>query len=175
MSEESTSEEPTGEEPTGEGSMTVLHVVGPSDSGKTTLVERLVERLGERGAGSVATVKAIHHDVEPDTPGRDTHRHRTAGADAVVGVTPSLTFRITRGGKGDDDVAALESILDGLERDGYDVAIVEGFTAATLPAVVLGVPDADRDSVDDHEQVIAAAETADDADLESIVRFLARG
>lgn len=158
----------------GPESMAVLHVVGPSDSGKTTLIERLVDRLEERADGKVATVKAIHHDVEPDTPGRDTHRHRTAGADAAIGVTPSLTFRITRGGKGDDDVAALESELSALERDGYAVAIVEGFSAASLPAVVLGARDSDPAAIEGHERVVAAGETADDVDLEALVRHLTR-
>ena len=153
-------------------SLSVLQVVGPSDSGKTTLLERLVERLGERTDDRVATVKGIHHDVEPDTPGRDTHRHRIAGADAAIGVTPSLTFRIARGGKGDDDVAALESVLAELERDGYEIALVEGFSAAAVPAVVLGTADPDGSEREGHGRVIATGETADDVDLEAVFEYL---
>ena len=154
------------------GSLSVLQIVGPSDTGKTTLVERLVELLDERSDDRIATVKAIHHDFEPDTLGEDTHRHRTAGADTAIGVTPSLTFQITPGGKGDDDVAALESVLADLERDGYDVAIVEGFTAAGLPAVVLGTAESGEAERERDAPVIAAGETAGDVDLEAMLAFL---
>jgi len=117
----------------------VVSVVGPSGAGKTTLVEALCETLDRR----VATIKSIHHDIEPDTPGTDTHRHRSAGADRVVGVTPSVTFEIARGGKGSDrtpatENATLERVLTRLSRDGYDVVIVEGFSDAPLPTISVG-------------------------------------
>ncbi|MEY7849576.1 molybdopterin-guanine dinucleotide biosynthesis protein B [Natrarchaeobius sp. A-rgal3] len=80
--------------------MKVVRLVGSSDSGKTTLVESLVPRLTERD-DRVATVKSIHHDVEIDTPGTDTYRHRAAGAETVVGITPELTFDVSTRGKRD--------------------------------------------------------------------------
>lgn len=118
---------------------TVVAVVGPSGSGKTTLVESLCGAFERR----VATVKSIHHRIEPDTPGTDTHRHRTAGADRVVGVTPSLTFEIARGGKGSDrqpesELAALRGTIARLARDGYDLVLVEGFSEAPIPAITVG-------------------------------------
>ncbi|WP_339103830.1 molybdopterin-guanine dinucleotide biosynthesis protein B [Haloterrigena salinisoli] len=140
-----------------EPSFRVVCLAGPSDSGKTTLVERLVPRLADHGR--VATVKSIHHDIEIDTPGADTHRHRTAGAETVVGVTPELTFDIsTRGkrdppdrpdglgpleGAADDDpeLRALASTLERLEDRGYAFVVVEGFAAAPLPTILVG----DRD------------------------------
>jgi molybdopterin-guanine dinucleotide biosynthesis protein B len=116
-------------------------VVGPSDSGKTTLVEALLDALA--GAAPVATVKSIHHDIDPDTPGTDTHRHRTAGADTAVGLTPSYAFEITPGGKraAESERALLAATLDRLEREGYAIALVEGFHDAPYPKIVLG----DRD------------------------------
>ena len=119
------------------GRLTVVSVAGPSDAGKTTLVESLCGALSDR---RVATIKSIHHDIEPDTPGTDTHRHRTAGADTVVGITPSLTFEISRGGKGDgrdpdEETDALRRSLDRLAAEGYDIAIVEGFGGVALPTV----------------------------------------
>jgi molybdopterin-guanine dinucleotide biosynthesis adapter protein len=133
--------------------MRVVSLAGPSDSGKTTLVETLVPRLAEEGR--VATVKSIHHDIEIDTPGADTHRHRTAGAETVVGVTPELTFDITARGKrnpadepgaalfgtADPELRALSSTLRRLEHRGYDVVVVEGFSEAPLPTILVG----DRD------------------------------
>lgn len=73
---------------------TVVGVAGPSGAGKTTLVERLVEAFAADGE-RVATVKSIHHAIEPDDPGTDTHRHRTAGAAATVGITPRHSFEIS--------------------------------------------------------------------------------
>jgi molybdopterin-guanine dinucleotide biosynthesis protein B len=122
--------------------MRVVAVVGPSDAGKTTLVERLVPALGDRGR--VATVKSIHHDIEVDDAGTDTHRHRTAGAETVVGVTPSLTFSVETRGKGDDEDGALRRILGRLEGRGFDYVCVEGFAASPVPKLLVGDPPPER-------------------------------
>lgn len=123
----------------GERTTKAIGVVGPSDAGKTTLIERLLPLLREHGR--VATVKSIHHDVDVDREGKDTYRHRAAGADRVVGVTPSLTFSVTAGGKDDHEAGAtglLEDILRRLAADGYDFVLVEGFSASPLPKLVVG-------------------------------------
>lgn len=118
--------------------MRVVSVVGYKGVGKTTLVEALVPALSEHGR--VATVKSIHHDVTIDGPGTDTHRHREAGAETVVGVAPSMTFEVRSRGKRDG--VSLEAILEGLEGDGYDFVVVEGFKDRALPSIVVGsVPD----------------------------------
>jgi molybdopterin-guanine dinucleotide biosynthesis protein B len=128
----------------------VVCLAGESDAGKTTLIETLLPKL--TATYRVATVKSIHHDIEPDTPGTDTHRHREAGADAVVGVTPSYTFEITPGGKGanqEDDSdpphteeslehAALAGTIRRLGSRGYDLVLVEGFASAPLPTIAVG-------------------------------------
>ena len=63
--------------------MKMIGVTGWKDMGKTTLVEGLVQTLTARGL-RVSTIKLAHHDVELDTPGRDSHRHRMAGAAEVL-------------------------------------------------------------------------------------------
>ena len=64
----------------------VFGVTGWKNAGKTTLVERLVAEFVRRG-WRVSTIKHAHHDVDVDQPGRDSFRHRVAGATevAVVG------------------------------------------------------------------------------------------
>ena len=63
--------------------MRVYGVIGWKNSGKTSLMERLVFEITGRGV-SVSTVKHVHHTVDLDQPGKDTWRHRQAGAREVV-------------------------------------------------------------------------------------------
>ncbi len=61
-----------------------IHIIGGKNHGKTTLVTELVEELTAQGF-RIGTIKHTHHAHELDTPGKDSHRHREAGA-AVVGI-----------------------------------------------------------------------------------------
>ena len=63
--------------------MNVIGFAGYSGSGKTTLVERLIPALKARGQ-RVSVVKHAHRDFDMDQPGKDTYRHREAGAFEVV-------------------------------------------------------------------------------------------
>ena len=63
--------------------MKVIGFAGWKNSGKTTLVEGLVQKLAARGL-RVSTVKHAHHSFEIDQPGKDSYRHRAAGATEVV-------------------------------------------------------------------------------------------
>ena len=57
----------------------VIGVAGFKNSGKTTLVEKLVRALTAKGY-RIATVKHAHHSFDMDHEGRDSFRHRKAGA-----------------------------------------------------------------------------------------------
>ena len=140
--------------------MHVVAISGYRDSGKTTLVERLVSVLTDRG--TVATIKSIHHDVDVDTPGKDTHRHRSAGADAVVGLTPSLSFqiRVDETDTDSDPDDSLERGLDFLD-DEYDVVLAEGFKSAVVPKILVG--DIEDEAV--NGDVLARVESPRDADV----------
>lgn len=64
--------------------MKTIGIVGRKDSGKTHLVVRLIGEFRRRGL-SVSTIKHTHHhDVELDSPGKDSFRHREAGAGEVI-------------------------------------------------------------------------------------------
>lgn len=63
--------------------MKVWGVVGWKNSGKTGLMERLVAEFAGRGI-TVSTLKHAHHSVDVDRPGKDSHRHREAGASEVL-------------------------------------------------------------------------------------------
>lgn len=63
--------------------MRIYGVVGWKNAGKTGLMERLVTEITARGL-SVSTVKHAHHTFDVDHPGRDSFRHRSAGASEVL-------------------------------------------------------------------------------------------
>lgn len=64
----------------------VFSIVGHSGAGKTTLVEKLVRNLSDRGL-CIATIKHAHHKVELDTPGKDSYRYKAAGASMSILLT----------------------------------------------------------------------------------------
>ena len=63
--------------------MQIFGITGWKNSGKTTLTERLVTEICSRGF-SVSTIKHAHHSVDIDQPGKDSFRHRAAGAGEVL-------------------------------------------------------------------------------------------
>ena len=58
-------------------------ITGASGAGKTTLLSLLLPEFGRRGL-TASTVKHAHHDTDIDQLGRDSHRHREAGAQQVL-------------------------------------------------------------------------------------------
>ena len=105
--------------PWGAAAVTVVGVCGWSGSGKTSLVERLVPLLRERGL-VVGCVKHAHHGFTMDKPGSDSARHFEAGAHRVA---------VVGGGewalRGRVDGLAKEAIPDWMQ--GCDLVLVEGF------------------------------------------------
>jgi molybdopterin synthase catalytic subunit len=134
--------------------MKVIRVIGPSDAGKTTLVERLAARLDD--CGTVGTVKHIACEPDLDTDGKDTARHRAAGATETYGITDGGEWFAT------GRELSLTTALDRLAV-GCDYALVEGYGEATLPTVELG------DVGVDSETVLAGGATADEVDVAAVV------
>jgi len=64
----------------------VLGIVGWKNSGKTSLVESLLREMANRGL-SLSTIKHAHHNFDIDVPGKDSYRHRQAGAGEVLVVS----------------------------------------------------------------------------------------
>ncbi len=105
----------------------VFGVTGWKNSGKTTLVERLVSEFVRRG-WTVATVKHAHHDVDIDQPGTDSYRHRAAGATEVA-LVGGLRYAIMR----EQDEPGLAEVLARLSP--ADLILVEGFKRELHPKI----------------------------------------
>ncbi|MDP3256471.1 molybdopterin-guanine dinucleotide biosynthesis protein B [Bosea sp. (in: a-proteobacteria)] len=102
--------------------MRVIGLAGWSGAGKTTVVTRLIPELGLRGV-SVSTVKHAHHAFDLDTPGKDSHAHREAGAREVL-ISSERRWALMRELR-DEAEAELPDLLAKLSP--VDLVIVEGF------------------------------------------------
>ena len=100
----------------------IIGVAGFKNAGKTTLVEKLVVDLTGRGL-SVSTVKHAHHSFDIDHEGRDSFRHRKAGA-MEVAVVSSGRWAIIHELRNEAELS-LDDILEKLES--CDLVIVEGY------------------------------------------------
>ncbi|MHB0868022.1 MAG: molybdopterin-guanine dinucleotide biosynthesis protein B [Chloroflexota bacterium] len=100
----------------------IISVVGRSDSGKTTFLEKLIPALKSRGL-RVAVVKHDSHGFEMDRPGKDTWRLRQAGADAVMISAPAQMALIRSGLERE---LSLDELAD-LVGDAVDLVLTEGY------------------------------------------------
>lgn len=107
----------------------VFGIIGWQNAGKTTLLTRLVAAITARGV-SVSTVKHAHHDVDLDSPGKDSYRHREAGAQEVMLVSPHrlALMREFRG-----PAPALPEVLTRFAP--VDLVLVEGYKRDTHPRI----------------------------------------
>jgi molybdopterin-guanine dinucleotide biosynthesis adapter protein len=110
--------------------MKVYGIIGWKNAGKTSLMERLVAALTARGL-SVSTVKHVHHDVDLDQPGKDTWRHRAAGAREVVLASAHRHAILTE--HRDAPEPALPAILARLAP--VDLVLVEGYKRDRHPKI----------------------------------------
>lgn len=102
--------------------MKLFGVVGWKNSGKTTLVARLVTELRARGF-SVSTMKHAHHAFDLDQPGRDSYKHREAGAHEVL-ISSGNRWALMHELQGEGEYK-LDALLTKMSP--VDIIIIEGF------------------------------------------------
>lgn len=110
--------------------MKVYGVTGWKDTGKTSLMERLVTEFSARGM-SVSTVKHAHHATEIDHPGRDSYRHRQAGARQVL-VSSPVRWALMEELRGASE-PTLDDLLARMAR--VDLVLIEGYKRAAHPKI----------------------------------------
>lgn len=108
--------------------MNVIGFAGYSGSGKTTLVEKLIPALKARGL-RVSVVKHAHHKFDIDQPGKDTFRHRAAGAFEVV-VASQNRLALMREFEKPSELTVHQLIAE--LYGGVDWVLVEGFKSSDL-------------------------------------------
>ena len=108
--------------------MKVIGISGYSGSGKTTLVERLIPALRARGQ-RVSVVKHAHHKFDIDHEGKDTFRHRAAGAFEVV-VASDQRLALIREFEQPAQLTVHHLLAE--LYDGVDWVLVEGFKQSDL-------------------------------------------
>ena len=108
--------------------MKIFGFAGWSGSGKTTLIEKLIPRLAARVL-RVSLIKHAHHTFDVDQPGKDSYRHRHAGASEIL-VTSSRRWVLMHELRGSPEPSFDEQIK---HLSPCDLLIVEGFKHAPIP------------------------------------------
>jgi molybdopterin-guanine dinucleotide biosynthesis protein B len=144
--------------------MQVLGLVGWSGSGKTTLLVALLPLLRAQGL-RVSTVKHAHAGFDMDRPGKDSHRHREAGAHEVL-VAGAGRWALLHEVVGEEP--ALPELLARLEM--VDLVLVEGFKTHPFPKLEVHRPSLGRPPIwPSQPDVVAVATDAPDLDCSRII------
>ena len=108
--------------------MKTFGFAGWSGSGKTTLIEKLIPLFVKRGL-RVSLIKHAHHSFDVDVPGKDSYRHRQAGASEVL-VTSSRRWVLMHELRGGQEPSFEDQVR---HLSPCDLLIVEGFKFAPIP------------------------------------------
>lgn len=136
--------------------MKVFGFAGYSGSGKTTLIEQLIPRFVERGL-RVSLIKHAHHSFDVDRPGKDSYRHREAGASEVLLTSANrwVLMHELRGSPAPDLSEQLRLI------SACDLVLVEGYKFADIPKVEVHRPSTGKPLLHpDDPNIIAVASDA---------------
>jgi molybdopterin-guanine dinucleotide biosynthesis adapter protein len=143
----------------------IVSIVGKSDSGKTTLIEKLVPELIRRGY-RVGTIKHDAHQFDIDHPGKDSWRHRQAGADTVVISSPAKAAIVTTVRQ----ELTLDEMAAAYFRD-VDVVITEGYKSENKPKIeILAEAGGELISPKNEVFLVAAAAGANGLGIPSVSR-----
>jgi len=113
----------------------VLGLAGWSGAGKTTVASQLIADLCAAGV-QVSTLKHAHHAFDIDQPGKDSHRHRTAGAGQVL-ITSSARWALMGELRGAPELSLAAALA---KLDPCDLVLVEGFKGEAMTKLEIHRP-----------------------------------
>ncbi|MEL7567778.1 MAG: molybdopterin-guanine dinucleotide biosynthesis protein B [Dehalobacterium sp.] len=128
----------------------VISFVGKSDSGKTTLLEKVIRELKNRGI-RLAIIKHDAHQFEIDHPGKDTWRHGQAGADIVAISSPSKVAMIEKR----ETELSLDEVIARISN--VDIIITEGYKRESKPKIEVFRSAAHQELLCQPDELIAVA------------------
>ncbi len=114
----------------------IISIAGKSNSGKTTLLERLIFELNSRGY-KIGAVKHTHDGFDFDKPGKDSWRHKRAGARATLVVTDTKIALVKEDSRSDID--KMQTFLGDM-----DLILAEGFKKQPLKKIEIFRTDSDH-------------------------------
>ncbi len=155
----------------------LICIVGYSGSGKTTLMVRLIECLARRGY-RVGTIKHDSQGGRVDHPGKDSFRHKAAGAAASIISSPRQIAMVTDVAQEQTPQALLPLLA------GMDIVLAEGYKRARLPKIEVYRPETGKGAACQEDPLLLAVvsdATIDwsvpcfaTAEVESLADFVAR-
>ena len=157
--------------------MKVFGFAGYSGSGKTTLIEQLIPRFVMRGL-RVSLIKHAHHSFDIDKPGKDSYRHREAGAGEIL-LTSASRWVLMHELRGEREPGLREQLR---LFSPCDLVLVEGYKSADIPKIEVHRPstgkpllhpsDPDIVAVASDAPIAASIPLLDLNDLDAIAEFI---
>jgi molybdopterin-guanine dinucleotide biosynthesis protein B len=141
----------------------VISVIGRSNSGKTTLIEQLISELTHRGYKSATIKHTLHKDINIDYEGKDSFRHKMAGANTVVISSQNRVCMI----KDVTEEYTLDKIVMEYLAD-MDIVLTEGYRVADTPKIEIVTT---GDVMSDKKELFAIVSN-NPVDIDNIPQFL---
>lgn len=135
----------------------LLAITAWSGTGKTTLLQQVIPELNALGV-RCGLIKHTHHEMEVDTPGKDSYLLRKAGADQVIVASDRRWALMCETPQQSLSLAELAARMDSSV---LDLVLVEGFKGEPVPKIVLwrrGVKGGVEDLLDEHVIAVASDE-----------------
>ena len=126
-----------------------VSIVGWSGSGKTLFIVDLIENLVKKGY-KIATLKHNAYKFQMDKPGKDSYRHKEAGAKTVI-ISSKEKIAVIK------EVEEEQKVVDLINKfvdDSYDLAIVEGFKSGDLPKIEIYRPNLQKGMITNNKNLI---------------------
>lgn len=137
--------------------MKVFGIAGYSGSGKTTLLEKLIPQFTARGI-KVAVIKHAHHGFDIDRPGKDSYRHREAGAHEVL-LSCNDRWALMHERRSEGEVT-LDELIGRLSP--CDLVLIEGFKQEPVPKLEVYRPENGKPPLfPERSDIVALATDAD--------------
>lgn len=144
-------------------SVPVLGIVATrSNSGKTTLLEKLIRSLAEHDV-RVSVVKHVHHNFDLDSPGKDSFRFRLAGSVQVM-VASEQRWGLLTERSDSSRYPDLEYLVAQMDQSSIDLLLVEGLKESDIPKIEVSLEDGGDNLLCHHRSDVIAVATKADID-----------